>query len=374
MNYKNFLAITLVLVMVFFITTLVLFIKYVPAQARVLFGPPNPELDFAQQLLYSVRLLMMQDQLLADKHSDGQGLYFEIQNGETAEQVSQKLKERGLIENPEAFIILLKYAGLDTRIRAGNYSIESGMNALRIVQQICDRTPDRVKFVILPGMRAEEIAALLPTSGLKFSPDEFLDNVRNPQTQKLPPLLANVKSLEGFLYPAEYEFSREISLEEFLKVIVERFASQITPEMLTGWQNNQLTPDQGVILASMIQREVVLPQEAPYISSVFINRLQAGMKLESDATIQYVVGKAENNWWKGHLTSQDFETVSDFNTYQKKGLPPAAICNPGSDSLRASALPAKTEFLFFQSRCDKSGGHQFFATYAEQFANLCPQP
>lgn len=110
------------------------------------------------------------------------------------------------------------------------------------------------------------------------------------------------------------------------------------------------------------------------ITSVFINRLKAGWKLESDATVQYAVGTKAGGWWKLPLTSRDFETNSPFNTYRVAGLPPSAICNPGLESLKASAFPYASEYYFFQAKCDGSGAHQFFNTYAEQLANLCPKP
>lgn len=359
------------LTILFFSSTIFLLINLIPAQATKLFGPPSPHLDFAQRFLYSARLLMVQNQLLETSPNAHLPVDFVIQKGETAEQVSQRLKEYNLINNQESFVLLLKYSGLDTRIRAGKYSFINLLNAVQLLNLICDLTPEQVKFVILPGMRAEEIAALLPTSGLRFTPDQFLEAVHNPQPHYLPDLLKNVKSLEGFLFPAQYEFNRAIQLEDFLQVILERFTSNISQRMLDGWEKNQLTLMQGVVLASIIQREMIQSEEGPLIASVFINRIKAGMKLDSDATIQYAIGNATNGWWKNELTLHDFSVSSDFNTYQNKGLPPSAICNPGLSALQSSAMPARTYFYFFQASCDGSGGHQFFATYDEQIANLC---
>lgn len=374
MKYKAFLAVSLLLVIAFFITSLVLLAKYIPAQAESLFGPPDPRLDFAQRMIYSARVLFHQNELLTPKNIAGQGIPFTIKRGQTADQVAQQLKELGLIKNTESFLILLKYRGLDARIIAGDYSFTTALNALNIVEQICDLTPYDVSFVILPGMRAEEIAALLPTSGLDIDPDQFLESVKDPPAAVLPEKLKALKNLEGFLFPGEYQFKRSTNLDEFMQTILLRFDTVVTADLISGWQKNNLTPAQGVILASIIQREMVLPQEAPTIASVFVNRLKANKKLDSDATVQYALGTKEGGWWKVPLTSRDFDVVSAFNTYQEVGLPPAAICNPGLESLKASAHPSASEYFYFQAKCDGSGAHQFFKTYEEQLANLCPQP
>jgi UPF0755 protein len=374
MKYRTLLSLVLVLTILFFAFALVMLVNYVPAQATALFDAPNPQLDFAQRLIYSARLLLVQDQLLKGTGNTLLPMDFTIQKGETAEQVSRRLKEADLIKNQDSFTLLLKYSGLDTRIRAGKYSISTALNSVQITHLICDLTPEQVKFAILPGMRVEEIAALLPTSGLNFSSDQFLIAVRNPQAQFLPDLLKNVKNLEGYLFPAEYDFNREISLEDFLRVILEKFSSNISQNMLNSWKNNQLTLAQGVVLASIIQREMIQPDEGPIISSVFINRLKAEMKLDSDATVQYAIGNAADGWWKNKLVNQDFAVSSDFNTYRIAGLPPSAICNPGLIALKASSESAKTQFYFFQAKCDSSGRHQFFTTYEEQIANLCSKP
>lgn len=374
MKYKIILTVTLTLTILLFFATIGLLIHYVPAQAAAIFGAPDPKLDFAQRLLYSGRLLFAQNNLLEEPKNGSQLIEFPIQKGESADQVAQRLKKSNLINDPGTFLLLLRYSGLDTRIRAGKYSIESPINALEIIRIICDLTPDHVQFVILPGMRTEEIAALLPGSGLEFDPDKFLDAVRNPQSEYLPELIKNEKNLEGFLFPGEYDFRREVSLDSFLRTILNRFSENITTGMISSWKNSQLSLEQGVILASIIQREMVKPDDATLISSVFHNRLKAGMKLESDATIQYVVGNKVNGWWKVGLSSLDFATQSSFNTYQMAGLPPSAICNPGLKALQASANPAATQYFFFQARCDGSGSHQFFATFAEHLANLCTQP
>jgi UPF0755 protein len=371
MRYKTLLAITLVLAVAFMITAVVLLFNYLPEKTSFLFGPSDIKLDFAQRIIYSTRLLTMQEKLLKSAYSQGVDVEVMIKPGESADQVAGQLNQAGLITSADAFITFLKYSGLDIWIRAGEYSIPAGKNAIEITRLICDLNPERVKFVILPGMRVEEIAALLPTSGLKIKPQDLVEAVLHPQAQSLPDNLKGSTSLEGFLFPGEYEFARDVGINEFVQTLLNRFLSILSPELLSGWQNNKLSLFQGVNLASIIQREVIQPDEAPLVASVFINRLAEGMKLQSDPTVQYAVGNAKNGWWKVPLTQDDLSYPSTFNTYQFADLPPTPICNPDINSLRASAQPLKTNYLFFQAKCDQSGRHQFFASYAEQLASLC---
>jgi len=371
MKYKILLSLSLLIVIIFFITTIILAINYFPRQAEILFGSADSKLDFSQRLIYSVRLLASQNQLLGVGKQTGKPVEVSIDAGETADQVSKELFDNGVILNANAFTTYLFYSGLDIRIRAGKYEISPGKNSVEISHLICDLTPDVVKFVILPGMRVEEIAAMLPTSGLNIDPDEFIRLVNNPPANFLKEEIMGVNSLEGFLYPDEYFFDRNTMVTRFIETLVNRFFDQITPDLIEGLQSNGLNLNQGIVLASIIQREKILKEEGPLIASIFYNRLASGMKLDSDATIQYSVGNQLAGWWKNTLTSQDFQITSPSNTYINFGLPPAAICNPDINSLKAAAFPEKTGYYFFQAKCDQSGRHDFFVTYEEQKNHLC---
>ena len=371
MKYKRLLSFSLLLVIVLFITTIILAVRYFPQQAEILFGPADLKLDFSQRLIYSLRLLASQNQLLGVGIKNKEITQITIDKGETADQVSKKLFNEGVILDANAFKTFLVYSGLDTRIRSGKYEIDPGKNSIDISRLICDLTPDLVKFIILPGMRVEEIAALLPTSGLNIDPEELIRSVKNPQSKKWREELNGVNSLEGYLYPGQYIFARNTTVNKFIEELVNRFFEQITSDLIEGLRLNGLDLNQGVILASIIQREKILPEESPLIASVFYNRLSSGMKLESDPTIQYAAGNQMTSWWKNPLVTQDFQITSPYNTYLNYGLPPTAICNPDLDSLKAAAFPQKTGYYFFLAKCDQSGAHDFFVTYEEQKNHLC---
>jgi len=371
MKYKILLSLTLFFVIIFFAATIILAINYLPQQAENLFGPADSKLDFSQRLIYSLRLLASQNQLLGIGYQSGNPIEIVINAGESADQVSKKFLQSGLVVNADAFKTFLIYSGLDVRIRADKYEISPGKNSIEIAKLICELTPNVIKFIILPGMRVEEIAELLPTSGLKIDPEEFIRLIKNPQTQVMREEVKGLNSLEGFLYPDEYTISRDTAVNKFVEILVNRFFDKITPEIIDGLHTHGFNLAQGVILASIIQREKILKDEGAIISSVFYNRLAKGMKLESDPTIQYAVGSQSTGWWENHLTTQDFKISSPFNTYLNIGLPPTAICNPDLNSLQAAAFPAKSDYYFFQAKCDQSDGHNFYETYDEQITHLC---
>jgi len=195
--------------------------------------------------------------------------------------------------------------------------------------------------------------------------------VKDPPAQLLREEIKNAKSLEGYLYPDEYFLARGTVVSKFIESLVDRFFDNISPDLMEGLHSSSLELNQGVILASIIQREKIFDDEGPLIASVFYNRLASGMKLESDATIQYSIGSQSIGWWKNPLSSKDFQIKSPYNTYINFHLPPAAICNPDINSLKAVAFPEKSGYYFFQAKCDQSGRHDFFITYEEQKSHLC---
>lgn len=237
-----------------------------------------------------------------------------------------------------------------------------------------DATPSEVTFQILPGWRLDEIAAALPTSGLQFSPASFLKAARRPDASILPAGFPNLKSLEGFMLPGEYQLKRDIPLEAFLVTVLQQFDEQVLQDMRDAYKQHGLNLTEAVALASMVQREAMVEDEQPIIASVFYNRLAGGMRLESDPTVQFALGynKKQASWWTNPLSSDDLQIDSPYNTYLNGGLPPGPICNPGISALRAVAYPAETPYYYFRARCDGSGKHSFAKTYQEHLQNACP--
>jgi UPF0755 protein len=207
----------------------------------------------------------------------------------------------------------------------------------------------------------EEISEKLPGLGLQLNPDLFIQSVL-------------VSGREGYLFPGIYSVNRDISPDNLVDVFYQRFLSQITPDLESRFSDQGLTLHEAVILASIIEREAVVDEEMPLISSVFLNRLANGMNLAADPTIQYALGfnREQGTWWTNPLSLDDLTLPSSYNTYDNPGLPPGPICNPGLAALQAVANPAQTSYLYFRAECDGSGRHRFAENFQEHLNNACP--
>ncbi|HSV84950.1 MAG TPA: endolytic transglycosylase MltG [Levilinea sp.] len=345
----------------------------IPRYAAQVFGAPSGRLSGFSQMIYAVRLILYETDLTVPADSFGEAQAFKINMGETASAIANRLEDQGLIRNAEAFRLYMVYAGLDTTVQAGDYQISPAYSAIEIARALQDATPLEVPFIVLAGWRIEEVAAGLPTSGLDIRPEDFLRAARQLDRHNLPPDFADVSQLEGFIFPGTYQFARTISVDDMIAAFFQRFNESVTPELRAGFERQGLSLYEAVILASIIQREAVMIEEAPMIASVFLNRHQIGMKLDSDPTVQYAVGYQEEQrtWWKNPLTWDDIATDSPYNTYQQAGFPPGPICSPGAAALQAVAFPAQSPYFFFRARCDGSGRHNFAVTYAEHLEFAC---
>ncbi|HJW91127.1 MAG TPA: endolytic transglycosylase MltG [Anaerolineales bacterium] len=346
-----------------------------PRQAAAVFGPPDPGLNPLDRIKLSAQLLLQSDMLTKAVDPTGSPRGFEVDLGESLPSIANRLQQEGLISDAQIFRTYLQYAGLDTTLQAGKYSLSPAMTPLEIAHLLQDATPSEVVLTILPGWRLEEIAATLPTSGLEFSPQEFLDASRERAEgfsflEDLPPSA----TLEGLLFPGTYQLPRKASPEETLVDIMEAFGETLTSEIQAGFERQGLDLYAAVTLASIVEKESIDAAEMPLIASVFLNRLAVGMRLDADSTVQYALGynEQQKTWWTNPLSASDLQVDSPFNTYIFSGLPPSPIANPSLNSMRAVAFPAQTPYYFFRAACDGSGKHLFAETYEEHVQNSCP--
>jgi UPF0755 protein len=347
----------------------------IPLLAEDSFGTSSPLLDPFQRTYLSMSLLLNKNDLDEPIDVLRNVKTFEVLLGESTFDITNRLQTEGFISDAQTMRDYLVYSGLDTTIQAGEYTLNPRMTGLEIAHALQDATPADVVFRILPGWRMEEIAAALPTSGLSFSPETFLERVRNPISFNLAgPELSTEPSLEGYFFPDSYRFSRQITVDKFVQTLLDNFKVKVDSEMRTGFQNQGLTLHQAVTLASMVQREAIVEEEMPIIASVFLNRLAIGMKFDSDPTVQYALGfdPVKSTWWKTPLSLEDLSFTSPYNTYLQTGFPPGPISNPGLSSLEAIAFPAQTSYLYFRAVCDGSGRHSFSQTFEEHQLNACP--
>ncbi len=274
---------------------------------------------------------------------------FVVERGEGVRAVGNSLKKEGLISDPTVFFILVKKEGKDNAIQAGDYKLSPSMNLSQIIDALSHGTMD-IWVTIPEGMRADEIADILE--------------------KKIPSYDAAWRSQlrlhEGSLFPDTYLIPKDATIDSVLSILENNFQKKITE---TGLSSDSPNLEKTLTIASLIEREALFDDDRALVSSVIHNRLNIGMKLDIDASVQYALGKQPNGkWWKKDLTPQDLTIESSYNLYASPGLPPTPICNPGLSSIQAALSPSETDYLYYVS--DKSGHLHFAKTFKEHQANI----
>ena len=347
----------------------------IPKKVANELGQPGSSINLYQKVVLSLELVNEIDSLKTSLSSNRDELDFIVSEGESVQLICSRLERSDLIKDADILRLYLIYSGLDRQIRSGSFKLNPSMSPIEISKALTDLNKTSIPFSILPGWRLEEIAASLPTSGLSIDPQEFLLLAYSPSDDlRIKIDLPAGTSLEGYLYPDIYQVSRDISLQSLFDQFLGRFNSTLPTDLRSTLSKQGVSLHEAVTLASIVQREAVIREERPLVASVFYNRLEAGMFLETDPTVQYSLGYQESSstWWKSPLFFKDLEVNSPYNTYQHPGLPPGPISNPDISSLVAVAYPAQTPYYYFRAKCDGSQLHNFAITFEEHLANECP--
>lgn len=369
MRHKNSFAPLFLLIIL--IVVILAVIIYIPVLAEQSFGSPNLAINYLDRYSYAIALLWSAGDLSVPVQAEGMEQLFTIESGESVSQISDHLEQMGLIRNSRIFRIYLVWKGLDKSVQAGNYRISPGMTGIEIALALQDSTPSEVTYNVLAGWRMEEIAASLPTSGLNIDPEEFMNAAENPSYHL--EFLPENKPAEGFLFPGSYFLPRDTTADQLISILFQNFSNNLSSELRENFSRQGLDVYQAVILASIIEKEAVVADEQPLIASVFFNRLNVGMKLDSDPTVQYALGYDldKKSWWKNPLTLTDLAIDSPYNTYIYTGFPPTPISNPSINALNAVAFPAQSPYYYFRARCDGSGLHAFSETFEQHLQKGC---
>jgi UPF0755 protein len=337
-------------------------------------GEPSPDLQPLERTL--LRFYLMGNASALDRASGTrlEPTEFQVSEGESATEIIQRLAKLDLISNSFLFRNYLRYRGLDVSIESGRYSLSGSMTLREMAATLQRAIPPQTVLVTLEGWRVEQIAEQISVVASLDTAQEFLRAVgTRPVGYSFSASFPDPVWTEGYMFPDTYLLEPEATGDEIARMMLDNFENKVNQDLRLGFEEQGLTLQQGVALASIVEREAIRPEERPLIAGVFLNRLRAGMKLEADPTVQYALGKQEGGeWWKSPLSLDDLETESPFNTYRYPGLPPGPIANPGLDSLIAVAEPEETAFLYFRARCDGSGYHLFATTFEEHLQNACP--
>ena len=296
----------------------------------------------------------------------GESVIITIVPGSTVAVIGEQLEERGIIRSGDAFALLARVKGLAAQLKAGTYDLSPHANLGAVLDKIVmgDVIDLSVRVTIPEGLTLSGMGRLFEQRGL-FSQADFLAaaqtiNLPYEHLAAVPPGVYN--RLEGYLFPDTYYFPVAVRPEQVIQAMAARF-NQLVPVLYAASPlSARFTLHQVTTMASIVEKEAVLPAERPIIAGVFYNRLQRNMRLESCATIQFLLGTPRT------LLYADLEIVSPYNTYRNLGLPPGPIANSGLAAIKAALEPAATAYLFFVARRD--GSHIFSPTYAEHRAAI----
>ncbi|OGR24903.1 MAG: aminodeoxychorismate lyase [Desulfobacterales bacterium RIFOXYA12_FULL_46_15] len=276
-------------------------------------------------------------------------------SGQGLKAIAEHLENEEIISNKLYFSIYTNFKKAGKKIQAGEYLLSASQSPEEILDIFIKGKVKLYRLTIPEGFNIREIAALVEKENF-CDMKKFMTLCNSPSFIKR--LGIQVFSLEGYLFPDTYFFSKQNTCEDIISAMVGRFNSVFTEDLRRRAGSLGFSAHEILTLASIIEKETGDASERPLISSVFHNRLKKNMRLESDPTVIYGIEDFDGNIKKIHL-----QTVTPYNTYQISGLPPGPIANPGALSLEAALYPAQTGYFYFVSKKDTT--HYFSETYEE---------
>jgi UPF0755 protein len=285
----------------------------------------------------------------------------EVPEGSTASDVADLLSNAGVIRSGLAFTVSARLRGLSSEIQAGSYSLTTNMSVGEALD-VLERGPlstDVVEVTFPEGLELAEVAEVARDE-LGVDARAFVKRATSGR-YSLPPYLPDgTETVEGFLFPKTYEVPSNATVDQVIAMLLGQFDVEAEGLPWNRARKLGVTPYEVVIIASMIEREARLDQDRAKVASVIYNRLEQGMHLQIDATVQYAI-PGDNRI----LTFDDYEYPSPYNTYLHDGLPPTPVAQPGLASLKAALDPAGGDYLYYILVDENSGRHDFFETEAE---------
>jgi UPF0755 protein len=269
----------------------------------------------------------------------GEKAFFVVRKGENFSIVASRLEEQNLILSKKLFLFFVKLTNSQNKLKTGIYELSGKDGIFRILKQLKNNSKSFIRVTIPEGNNIKQIADIIADK-VKIDKEKFIK-------------IANDRNLEGYLMPETYFVSLGISEEELIDMMYNEFNKKITPAMYERAKELNVTFKDIITMASIIEKEVVKPEEKSVIAAVFYNRLKRKMMLQSCATVLYAMGVT-----KEKLSLEDTKFKSPYNTYLNFGLPPCPISSPGIESIKAALYPADSSVLYFVSAGD-DGSHFF---------------
>ncbi len=284
--------------------------------------------------------------------SDNQNKIFIVKEGEGVQTISQNLYKNGFIKNEYAFLIYLLRTGQNKKLQSGTFRLSASLSVPEIIKKLSSGGVSDYWLRIIDGTRIEEIAKLFPV-GISFNSQDFL---------------TKYKTKEGYFFPDSYLIPSYFNLNQTVEVISSNFSKKLTQAKEKSTSN--LIDEDNIILASLLEREGRSLESKQMIAGIIINRLNLGMPLQIDATVQYgrdSLSKNITTYWQP-VSKLDLQIDSPYNTYKNQGLPPRPICNPGYNSLFAAFHPTDSDYIYYITGND---GKMYYAkTLDEHNSNI----
>lgn len=269
-----------------------------------------------------------------------------VSTGQGARAIAEELRAQGLMVNPNLFVLVARFSGVASQLKAGRYEIPQGLSTLDLANLLSKGSAKLSSIALVEGFNARELLAKLRAHPDLVDDYEGLDERAIAQRMNL-----EGGSLEGWIYPDTYRFSPGSKLSSFLARatrLQQQVLTQAWSQRVQGLPLN--SPYEALVLASIVEKETGRAQDRPKVASVFVNRLRLGMMLQTDPTVIYGVGPE----FDGNLTRKHLQTDTPYNSYTRTGLPPTPIANPGKAALFATVRPEETRYLYFVAKGDGS--------------------
>lgn len=300
---------------------------------------------------------------------------FIIPEGSGAFDVATILVENQIITDSDAFIKALTKQGADSQIKAGAYSMHTGTSIDAVIAQLIQGPNSTEHQVTIPEGKTIPQTAAIIEEGLGVSADEFVEQASASKYAADYSFLGlaseSGSSLEGYLFGKTYDFAgKEITADTIIRAMLDQYAAEVDTLDFASARAKikerykvEMSDYDIIKMASIIEREAVTEDDRPLVASVFYNRLNEGMRLQSDATMMYVTG--------GEVTAEDLKQDSPYNTYLVDGFPPTPICSPSIEAIQAALEPADTDYLYFLIiENENYSNHSFSKTYEEHQAAI----
>jgi len=306
-------------------------------------------------------------QAMAPKAKDLNPQIFVINQGQGVKDIAAKLKELGLIKSDKLFQGIVFLINARNKFWPGSYSLSPNMDLPQIIKILISQPgPAQINITIIEGWTSADIDTYLAAQGL-IEKGDFLAEVKNAQQdfQAQYNWLTDVPrgaGVEGFLFPDTYKVYKDTTSTDIIAKMLDNFGHKITPALRAEIKNQKKNLFQIIIMASLIEKEVPSDYDRQLVADIFWRRIAAGMALQSDASLSYILGDT-----KTRHTLAETRTQSPYNTYLNRGLPPGPINNPGLSSIRAAINPISNQYWFFLSTLD--GKTIFSKTLDEQNKN-----